>query len=206
MSEIAFIKLNADWVILSACNTASGDGRPAAEGLSGLARTFFYSGARALLVSHWAVSSSAATRLITDTIRNANAEPEVGRAEALRRAEMSMLDDKTLESYFSHPQFWAPFILAGESRPVPSIKFQTLDQASRLADGLFNEAEQAAQVWLCDVAASRIKRADYIMEEIPKQSEQYKRLFDRYVADLQVEESCGARASTEQLLIEWENK
>lgn len=59
-SEVAQLKLNADWVVLSACNTAAGD-KPGAEALSGLARAFFYAGARALLVSHWSVASDAAT-------------------------------------------------------------------------------------------------------------------------------------------------
>ena len=63
-SEIAQLKLNADWVVLSACNTIAGD-KPGAEALSGLARAFLYAGARSLLVSHWAVDSKAATRLTT---------------------------------------------------------------------------------------------------------------------------------------------
>ena len=54
-SEMAQLKLNADWVVPSACNTIAGD-KPGAEALSGLARAFFYAGARALLVSHWAVA------------------------------------------------------------------------------------------------------------------------------------------------------
>jgi CHAT domain-containing protein len=45
------LRLHADWVVLSACNTIAGD-KPGAEALSGLARAFFYAGARALLVSH----------------------------------------------------------------------------------------------------------------------------------------------------------
>ena len=53
-------------MVLSACNTVAGD-KPGAEALSGLARAFFYAGARALLVSHWAVESAAATRLTTST-------------------------------------------------------------------------------------------------------------------------------------------
>src|SRR5260370_36019726 len=65
-SEGAQLKLNADWVVLSACNTIAGD-KPGAEALSGLARAFFYAGARALLVSHWAVESNAAMRLTTST-------------------------------------------------------------------------------------------------------------------------------------------
>ena len=63
-SEIADLKLDADWVILSACNTAAG-GVTGAEALSGLARAFFYAQARALLVSHWEVNSDATVKLIT---------------------------------------------------------------------------------------------------------------------------------------------
>src|SRR5262249_30067084 len=59
-SEIARLKLNADWVVLSACNTAGGGSTASGEALSGLARAFFYAGARALLVSDWAVDSDAA--------------------------------------------------------------------------------------------------------------------------------------------------
>ena len=73
-SEIATLKLNADWVVLSACNTAAGGGE-GAEALSGLARAFFYAGARALLVSHWAVYSTAATELTTKTFATLAATP-----------------------------------------------------------------------------------------------------------------------------------
>lgn len=69
-SEVAQLKLNADWVVLSACNTIAGD-KPGAEALSGAARSFFCAGARALLVSHWGADSEAATRLTTSTIRTA---------------------------------------------------------------------------------------------------------------------------------------
>ncbi|MBT3910341.1 MAG: CHAT domain-containing protein, partial [Rhodospirillaceae bacterium] len=58
-SEIAQLKLNADMVILSACNKAAADGTPGAEGLSGLAKAFFYAGSRSLLVTHWPVFSDA---------------------------------------------------------------------------------------------------------------------------------------------------
>ena len=46
------LDLDADWVLLTACNTAASGGAIDAEPLSGLARAFFYAGARALLVSH----------------------------------------------------------------------------------------------------------------------------------------------------------
>ena len=91
-SEVAQLKLNADWVVLSACNTIAGD-KPGTEALSGLARAFFYAGARALLVSHWAVASNAATRLTTSAFATLSADPTLGRAEAIRRAMLSLLDD-----------------------------------------------------------------------------------------------------------------
>ena len=67
-SEVTQLHLNADWVVLSACNTASGD-KPGAEALSGLARAFFYAGAKSLLVSHWPVYSDAATLLTTKSFK-----------------------------------------------------------------------------------------------------------------------------------------
>ena len=93
-SDVAQLKLNADWVVLSACNTVAGD-RPGAEALSGLARAFFYAGARALLVSHWAVASDAATRLTTSAFALIKADPKLGRAEAMRRAMLAFLNDRS---------------------------------------------------------------------------------------------------------------
>src|SRR5262249_45199520 len=80
-SEVAQLKLNADWVVLSACNTAAGE-KPGAEALSGLARAFFYAGARALLVSHWRIDSKAATRLTTSTFDIMKSNQTISRAEA----------------------------------------------------------------------------------------------------------------------------
>lgn len=111
-SEIAQLKLNADWVVLSACNTIAGE-KPGAEALSGLARAFFYAGARALLVSHWAVESNAATRLTTATFDILTANPELGRAEALRRAMLAYLDAAS-DPRETDPAIWGPFSIVGE--------------------------------------------------------------------------------------------
>ncbi len=110
--EIAQLKLNADWVVLSACNTVAGN-KPGAEALSGLARAFFYAGARALLVSHWAVESKAATRLTTATFDLLRTDPKLGRAEALRRAMLAYLAD-TSTPMNAYPALWAPFEIVGE--------------------------------------------------------------------------------------------
>jgi CHAT domain-containing protein/Flp pilus assembly protein TadD len=110
-SEIAALKLDADWVILSACNTATG-GATNAEALSGLARAFIYAGARSLLVSHWAVYSDATVKLITGAVREMARDPKVGRAEAMRRSMLALIDKGTQEE--AHPAFWAPFVAVGE--------------------------------------------------------------------------------------------
>jgi CHAT domain-containing protein len=109
-SEIAGLKLDADWVILSACNTAAA-AAPNAEALSGLARAFIYAQARALLVSHWAVNSDATVKLITSAMREIGRE-KTGRAEALRRAMLALIDKGGPQE--AHPAYWAPFIVVGE--------------------------------------------------------------------------------------------
>lgn len=110
-SEVAGLKLDADWVILSACNTAAGEAS-GAEALSGLARAFIYAQARALLVSHWAVDSNATVKLITTAVREIARDKRIGGAEALRRAMLSLINGNDLRE--AHPAFWAPFVLVGE--------------------------------------------------------------------------------------------
>lgn len=110
-SEIAALKLDADWVVLSACNTAAG-GAATSQALSGLARAFIYAQARALLVSHWEVNSKATVKLITTAMTEMATDGRVGRAEALRRAMLTLIDKgSALEA---HPSNWAPFIVVGD--------------------------------------------------------------------------------------------
>jgi len=119
MEEVLGLKLDADWVVLSACNTASADGK-GSEAVSGLGRAFFYAGARSLLVSNWAVETTSARLLTTELFRRQAENPSLTRAEALRQSMLSLMEknatDATGRATFSyaHPAFWAPFSLVGD--------------------------------------------------------------------------------------------
>jgi CHAT domain-containing protein len=126
-SEITALKLDADWVILSACDTAAG-GAEGAEALSGLARSFFYAGARALLVSHWSVYSDATVKLITKAVSAMATDTSVGRSEALRRSMVALIEQG--EPQEAQPAFWAPFVVVGEgSAPLELAAANALQPA-----------------------------------------------------------------------------
>ena len=104
---------NSDWVILSACNTAAGDG--SGEGLAGLARAFFFAGARSLLVSHWSVEDRATEALMTEVFRRHARDKAMPRAEALRQGTLALMAQaQGPTAYFAHPFAWAPFFLVGD--------------------------------------------------------------------------------------------
>lgn len=109
LDEVLNLKLNADWVILSACNTAAADGK-VDEALSGLARGFFYAGSRSLLVTHWAVESESAKELTTNTMMNYMANPMQRKAESLRQAMLTVMS----KPQYKHPAYWAPYALVGD--------------------------------------------------------------------------------------------
>ncbi|MCR9157080.1 MAG: CHAT domain-containing protein [Rhodobacteraceae bacterium] len=113
-SEVAQLDLNADIVLLSACNTGAGK-ELGASGLSGLARSFIYAGARSLLVTHWSVDSKATTKLTTGMFEAMASDPSIGRAEALRRSMLNMINDDE-NPHYAHPAFWAPFSLIGDGQ------------------------------------------------------------------------------------------
>jgi len=121
-SEIAGLKLDADAVLLSACNTGGGAGGSAAgESLSGLARSFFYAGARSMLVTHWDVNDQVTSVLITTTLAYAKADPQMGMAAALAAAQRKLLDKAKRDlPNLAHPFFWAPVALIGEGKSVNS--------------------------------------------------------------------------------------
>jgi CHAT domain-containing protein len=111
-SDVAMLKMNADFVVLSACNTAAGD-KPGAEALSGLARAFFYAGARSLMVSNWEVDSESTVALMTTMFEALKHNPHLSHAEALRLSVLQMIDHPS-QPEWGQPKYWAPFIVVGE--------------------------------------------------------------------------------------------
>jgi CHAT domain-containing protein len=120
MEEILTLKLDADWVVLSACNTGAGSGA-GAEAASGLGRAFFYAGTRALLVTNWSVHSQSARELVTNLFKRQADDPKLTRGEALRQAMMALADGPgylglvgNTEFSYAHPLFWAPYTIIGD--------------------------------------------------------------------------------------------
>ena len=113
-SEIAQLKMNADWVLLLACDTAGTSDATDQAALSGLAKAFIYAGARTLLVSHWPVDSNATVALTTAMFDILATQPTLGRSTALKCAMERVMHDKQ-HPHYAHPTFWAPFVVIGES-------------------------------------------------------------------------------------------
>jgi CHAT domain-containing protein/tetratricopeptide (TPR) repeat protein len=116
-SEASRLSLTAEWLILSACNTASSDGTPGSQSLSGLARAFLHAGAKALLASHWRVSDEVTAVLTVETMRFSRSG--LPKAEALRQAMIAVRTGKRADGsavpgwkeFWAHPAAWSPFVL-----------------------------------------------------------------------------------------------
>ena len=122
MEEILGLQLDADCVVLSACNTGSG-WKKGSEALTGLCRAFFYAGARSLLITNWPVETTSAMELTTELFKRKSESPKISSAEALRQAALSLIDNLgyvdqqsgKMKFSYAHPIFWAPFTLVGDS-------------------------------------------------------------------------------------------
>jgi CHAT domain-containing protein len=109
LEDVLTLKLNADWVVLSACNTDAGDGKNL-EALSGLARGFMYAGSRSLLVTHWAVETESAKRITTALFAHYAANPTATKSESLRASMLALRE----QPGYAHPAYWAAFSLVGD--------------------------------------------------------------------------------------------
>ncbi len=117
LSDILSLKLDADLVLLSACNTAGPAGAGAGDSLSGLARAFFFAGARGLLVTHWSLDDTAGPLLTALAFTPVGGEPDT--AADLRAAKITMIQKVGARpgpgnAFFTHPYAWAPFVLVGD--------------------------------------------------------------------------------------------
>lgn len=121
-SEVTRLSLSADWVLLSACNTASADGTPGADSLSSLARAFLYAGASALLASHWRVSDEATAALTVEAL-SARGSGGLSRAAALQQAMRVVRSGKRADGgalpgwneSWAHPAAWGAFAVISNS-------------------------------------------------------------------------------------------
>ncbi len=124
-SEILDLKLDADLVVLSACDTGGSGGdatttgmQGGGEALGGLTRAVIYAGGRSLIVSHWSVDSVATVRLMTGMF----SAPSPSKGEAMLYAQQALQRSEQ----FGHPYFWAPFTIVGDaSGPIPNASTQT---------------------------------------------------------------------------------
>ena len=114
MEEILGLRLNADVVVLSACNTAAVGGH-SEESVSGLGRAFFHAGAKALLLTNWAVDTESARMLTTEIFRLQREDPKLTGAMALQQSSLALMQKSAGSAYsYAHPLFWAPFSLVGD--------------------------------------------------------------------------------------------
>lgn len=107
LDDVLTLRLNARAVLLSACNTAAGEQGGAA--MSGLVRGFFFAGSRSVLATHWAVETASAAALTSATFA-----AKAPRAEALRQAQLAMIEGSLGGGRWAHPFYWAGFALFGD--------------------------------------------------------------------------------------------
>jgi CHAT domain-containing protein len=106
MQEVTHLKLNADLVVLSACETGKGDLK-AGEGVIGLSRAFLYAGSRGVVCSLWQVDDERTAALMT-ALYGELKRGKVSSAEALALARRKLIAEE------QPPFYWAPFILIGQ--------------------------------------------------------------------------------------------
>jgi CHAT domain-containing protein/Tfp pilus assembly protein PilF len=107
-NEIFKLKLKADLVVLSACQTGMGK-MINGEGIVGLTRAFMYAGSSSVLVSLWNVSDISTSILMGEFYKNL-VKNKLSETDALRNAQLNLINNKK----FAHPFFWAPFVLIGD--------------------------------------------------------------------------------------------
>ncbi len=125
-NEILDLKMDADLVVLSACNTGGPEGGATGEALSGLARVFFFAGARSMLVTHGEIPSDPTVKLMQDTFGELTSK-NLSMAEALLNSQKAMIAYPP----WSHPIAWAGFSIVGDG----SQRLTVNENAPKVAAG-----------------------------------------------------------------------
>jgi len=131
-SEVSQHRLNAQLVVLSACNTATGGGQFGGESLSGLAGAFFHAGAHSVLASHWEVPSAQTVQLMTGLFERLGPSINGGIADALRQSQLALVQRPET----AHPFFWAAFTLIGDGGEPPSGRSAALPATAGVAQAV----------------------------------------------------------------------
>jgi len=116
--EVYNIKLNADLVTLSSCQTGLGE-FIRGEGIEGINRAFFYAGSSSMLMSLWSVNDEASCQLMERFYIHLRSSNSI--RDALRKAKLEMIESDVL----SHPYYWAGFIASGKADEVIFPKYSS---------------------------------------------------------------------------------
>ncbi len=172
MSEVMGLDLNADFVALTACKTGLGE-YLVGEGVLSMGRAFQYAGAKSVLMSLWTVPEEASVALVESFMRNLKEGRSKADALAMARAEV-----RKLKKHYSHPFYWASFVLVGDAVPTTHssaparITKGVRGKKEHSSQDAFNMLEKGKQLQL----KARSGR-DY--ERAREQMEQALRLFER---------------------------
>lgn len=116
MADIYKLSVPADLVVLSACQTQTGQ-LASGEGVLGLGRAFIYAGTGSVIASLWNLNDRYTSQLMGDFYQHLAAHET--KAEALRQAKLSFLDNPTVPSFQKSPYYWAGLTYYGDNQPLP---------------------------------------------------------------------------------------
>jgi len=107
MREVFNLRLNANLVVLSSCQTGLGQFIKG-EGIEGISRAFFYAGSSSVVMSLWTINDQVSSQFMERFYYHLKNSEDL--AQAIRQAKLEMIDSGVV----SHPYYWAGFILSGD--------------------------------------------------------------------------------------------
>jgi CHAT domain-containing protein len=160
MSEVAGLKMNADVVALTACQ--SGLGRNiSGEGTMGMGRAFQYAGAKSVLMSLWSVAEKSSVQLVESFFRHI--KEGRGKLVALRMARTEIR-----QAGYDHPFFWAPFILVGEAGEAEHAKTSPAVAATPLKPSISTGPKTQDQASVTEVSRKQAEKVGSLDDSLLK--------------------------------------